>query len=212
MPRVDLYTDGGLTGSNPSQIAGSWAWVRVDDGVKTAEQCGWLRADCMPDGRITSNQSEFYAVLKAFEALKDGEIVHVYLDSEVTYKRWSQSAGRHGISDEWYHQMGAELRRCGGSFWHLIAGHPSLEDLARVPPSKKDGTPVSAWNVRADQLTRFAGALAGLVLLSERYTEDEFSYILADIGTGGNRAKAQQWTGTGSRGRGRATSGRARGA
>lgn len=141
----------------------------------------------MPDGRITSNQCEFYAVLQALKANAVPQVltatvalrpVAVYMDSEVTYRRVAEIGARHGIPDEWYHAMGAELRRHRATF-HLLAGHPSRADLERG--AKANGMPVSEHNVRADRLCKIASTLARLVVLSEQRSEDESLTILEAV-------------------------------
>lgn len=172
-----LYTDGGLASANPSSLAGSWAWVLVADDAFVSEDCGFIRAGDMPDGRVTSNQVEFYAVLQGLQNFADSVDVAVYMDSEVTYRRVAEMGARVGIPDEWYHVMGAQLRRHRATF-HLLAGHPSIVDLERG--TKANGTPVSKWNIRADNLCKMAANVGRLVVLSEQRTEDE-SYTVLQV-------------------------------
>lgn len=181
--RLALYTDGGCVQRNPSDIAITWAWVVTIDGQPKAERFDFIRATDLPGGRGTNNQAEFYAVLDAFRCLDDGAIVYVFLDSEITLKRWAHGAARRGIPDEWYRGMGAELKRHGGSFWYLLSGHPTRASLAQASTNDdgkdNDGRLVSPYNVRVDFLCRMAGALAGLVLFDERTSEEDAQAIIA---------------------------------
>jgi ribonuclease HI len=181
--QVALFTDGGCVARNPSDVAITWAWVVTIDGQPKAERFGWIRATDLPDGRGTNNQAEFYAVLDGFRHLDDGAIVYVFLDSEITLKRWTQGAARRGIPDAWYRGMGTELQRSGGSFWHLLSGHPTRASLKQAEQNgngKDDsGRHVSPHNVRVDFLCRVAGALAGLIIFDERTSEDEAQAIIA---------------------------------
>jgi ribonuclease HI len=182
-PWLALFTDGGCVDRNPSDVAITWAWRLVVDGQPKAERSGFIRATELPEGRGTNNQAEFYAVLDGFRHLEDTAIVYVFLDSEITLKRWAQGAAHRGIPSAWYRAMGAELARHGGSFWHLMSGHPTRASLAQAEKNadgKDDnGRTVSVHNVRVDLLCRMAGALAGLVLFDERTSEDEAQAIIA---------------------------------
>lgn len=175
-----LYTDGGLLGSNPSSRAITWAWCRVEQGVRVDEEAGWIRATELPvraetgfhEG--TSNQAEFFAALRALESLADGEIVSVYCDSQVTIDRYNGRGGLNGIPPLWRVRMNQALRRHGGSSWHHVDGHPSatrkgpdgMTDLQRG--HKLNGDPVSEHNVYCDMLCTQQVVIAELVLESER--------------------------------------------
>lgn len=169
---IRLFTDGGLIGRNPSADGLTWAWCRVENGVRVDEDYGWLRASELPMRpetglhEATSNQAEFLAALQAFEALAPGEIVHVYTDSAVTIKRWAEMGALHGIPVMWRVRMNACLKRHGGSFWHHVDGHPSKADLERG--RKENGDMVSEHNVYVDALTQLAVKVARLCLESER--------------------------------------------
>lgn len=177
-PRI--CTDGGLLSANPSDRGGSWAWLRIEHDEIVSHASGWVRATDMPEGTVSSNQMEFLAVLRAFQSLEDGEIVVVISDSDVTLSRWTGDGrfGYAGIPDEWRRGMNDELRRCGGLFWHQIAGHPAvrpspvdgLTDLERGRKLKRDGSaglPVSKWNIEADRLCTEQANLGNLVLRIE---------------------------------------------
>lgn len=191
LPR--LFTDGGLLSQNPSPLGGSWAWCRVERGSVVAEGAGVIWAAEMPDRMVTSNQAEFYAVWQAFRALDDGEIIDVYLDSDVTLSRWYGDGrfGRKGIPAVWWDGMNAELRRHGGSNWHHLAGHPSTRpnggdgksDLERGYKLRKDGSPgepVSEWNVYVDRLCTLHARLGNLVLECRSLGDDAAWRIVAE--------------------------------
>lgn len=176
--QASIYTDGGLLSSNPSPLGFTWAWCRVEDGERVAEASGWVRASELPvrpetgQHEATGNQAEFYAMLRAFEALAPGEIVHVFTDSEITIRRWAQEGSLRGIPISWRQRMAECLRSHGGSFWHHLDGHPSRADLERG--HKESGDPVSEHNVYVDWLCRQRGRLALLTLESEKDTGETF--------------------------------------
>jgi ribonuclease HI len=177
--QVSIYTDGGLLSSNPSSLGFTWAWCRVEAGVRVAEASGWVRASELPPRpetgirEATGNVAEFYAVLMAFEALADGEIVTVFTDSEITIKRWAEVGALHGIPISWRQRMNHCLARHGGSFWHHLDGHPSKADLERG--HKENGDAVSEHNVYVDALCRQAGRIGLLTLGSEQDHGKPFS-------------------------------------
>ena len=190
-PRI--YTDGGLISPNPSVLGGTWGWCRVEDDRIVSEDSGILWAEDMPGGVVTGNQAEFFAVLNAFSALSDNEIVHVYLDSDVTLSRWTGDGrfGRAGIPDAWWGGMNDQLRRCGGSFWHPLAGHPTqhrpskldgktdLERGHKLTRDGKPGIPVSRWNVHVDALCTIQAALGKILIECGKIPDAEAWEIIA---------------------------------
>lgn len=192
-PPVRIFTDGGLLSPNPSNRGGSWAWCRVERDAIVSEASGVIWADDMPDGTVSSNQAEFYAVLQAFRSLADQEIVDVYLDSDVTFSRWYGDGrfGNRGVPPAWWEAMNGELRRHGGSNWHRIAGHPSSRpngpdgksDLERGYKLRRDGSPgdsVNKWNVHVDAMCTLQAALGNLILECRSVADAEAWRIILD--------------------------------
>src|SRR4051794_9669611 len=121
-----VYADGGCVLKNPSQHAGTWAFVHVNGAAdrKVAALSGIYPADSF-GGPVTNNAMEFYAVLKSLEALPDGWIGTVLTDSQCTLTRWTGSGGRFtGLPVKWIERMVRVQRRLGGTSWVQLAGHP----------------------------------------------------------------------------------------
>jgi hypothetical protein len=147
----------------------------------------------MPGGTVSSNQAEFYAVLNAFFSLSDGEMVDMYLDSDVTLSRWTGDGrfGRSGIPDPWWDGMNLQLKRHGGSRWFHLSGHPAVvrpskidgkTDLERGHKLRKDGTPgdpVSRYNVHVDALCTIQAALGNILIECGKIPDTEAWEILA---------------------------------
>jgi ribonuclease HI len=71
---VALYADGGLVDSNPSFVAGCWAWIAVDKkGEMTDCATGVVPAEGMLRSTgVGNNLMETVALVYALEALPEG--------------------------------------------------------------------------------------------------------------------------------------------
>ena len=144
-PIVAVYADGGCFGSSRSTVGGVWAWCHVNaKGIALVEKSGLLLpTPAWPD--ITNNYAEYVAAVRALEALPLNAIVHVYLDSHITIGRLVNGWAHNGIPMQLRRRGERAMARLGGSFWHLLDGHPT-EDELRTGTGKR-GNPVSRHNV-----------------------------------------------------------------
>lgn len=154
----EVYCDGGVIGRNPSTIGGTWAYVvphtdgtcTVESGVVTPQEAG------LPV--ITNNYTELFAVVKAMENLPEGWDGTIFTDSNVTVSRIVRRRKPpkfEGIPADLQLRL-AEARKRIVYDVVLIAGHPTKEEL-RLGKNHK-GTPVSKWNVIADEACETAGS------------------------------------------------------
>jgi ribonuclease HI len=155
---LDLYTDGGVIGVNPSPIGGTWAWCLVDatgkrvcdySGVITPEQAG------LPS--ITNNLTELLAIVNGREALPYAWTGTIHSDSWVSLQRVFLAAKLKNVPP-WLVDRLQKLQRDGwlsGCAWKLLDGHPTKAQLAAGVG--KRGSMVSEHNVWCDQACTQAG-------------------------------------------------------
>lgn len=148
---MNLYTDGGLVGSNPSH-AGTWAWALVDGtGQLVTQRSGVIRTGWNGLTRITNNVTELLAAVHGLESLPNWQRVTLWTDSAVTACRLRYSTRWNGIPDLLRDR--AKRARLRASSVVLLGGHPTRAELAE---GSRAGVPVSPWNVYCDQLCRQA--------------------------------------------------------
>lgn len=152
MPITAIFADGGCISRNPSPYGATWAFVHVDDaGRKTLERSG-IYSQWPDTGEYTNNFAEFLAVVEALEHLPAGWRGDVCSDSAVTLGRFFEGWKLTGIPP-WLARRGINARNrldwtaCRAV---LLDGHPTKAQLAAGVG--KRGNPVSAWNVRCDEL------------------------------------------------------------
>ncbi len=154
---TELYCDGGVIGSNPSAIGGTFAWRAVHDDKHSITESGVIGADDMGTN-VTNNQTEMYALLRGLSRLPDDWVGTVYSDSQVTLGRAFQGWKWHNIP-EWMHKLYREQRRRLVNWdqikYVLLDGHPTRAQLAAG--IGKRGHPVSEYNVWCDNACREAG-------------------------------------------------------
>lgn len=148
---LDLYTDGGVIGANPSPIGGTWAYclvdaigerIRCDSGVITPAEAQ------LP--AITNNLTELLAIVNGREALPYAWTGTIHSDSWVSLQRVFLAAKLKNVPP-WLVERLQRLQRDGwfsGCFWQLLDGHPTKAQLAASVG--KRGAPVSIHNVWAD--------------------------------------------------------------
>jgi len=103
---LTVHTDGASRG-NPGDAA--FAFTIAGDGVATVEEAGLL-------GRVTNNQAEYAALVKALEralALAPGRPVVVHSDSELMVK---QMRGEYKVKNEDLRDLYEQARRLAGRF------------------------------------------------------------------------------------------------
>jgi len=147
-----VYADGGVCLKNPSPIGGSWAWLQVAHDEVLREASGHVTPGQagFPGGTVSNNFTELLAAVLALEALPDGWCGTLYTDSQVTLYRLTGSRKFGGIPEPLRRRCQAQLARVGFVRVVLLGGHPSRKDLAAG--YRRDGLPVSKFNVRADEL------------------------------------------------------------
>jgi hypothetical protein len=167
---VAVYADGGCIRANPSRWGGTWAWCGIDaDGWKVREGSGLLipgEGDAATLREVTNNNSEFYAVLAALEAMPDGWSGKVCSDSKVTLSRLFRSASLNGIPIAWSIRLGRALGRLGRLEPVQMDGHPSGEHL-RAGVGKR-GYTVSRHQQWCDNKCRELAGLRWLAISARR--------------------------------------------
>lgn len=154
-----IYCDGGVVLKNPSVIGGSWAYVYTDDQGVLTEQSGFVMPGVWPTAElevVTNNFTEMLAACKALHFLPDGWNGTLYSDSKITLGRLFHSFKWHGIPDDLRLSARSELDRLGRITPVLLDGHPTKTQL--LAGIGKRGQPVSAFNVRCDELCRIRNA------------------------------------------------------
>lgn len=154
---TELYVDGGVIGSNPSAIGGTYAVRLVYDDGHVYGYSGAVSATEM-HGDVTNNQTEMLALLMGLRYLPDDFKGTVYSDSMVTLGRaflgwkWTRVPG-------WMHRFYRDQRRRLINWdqikWVLLDGHPTKAQLAAG--IGKRGHPVSEHNVWCDRACTEAG-------------------------------------------------------
>jgi hypothetical protein len=143
---LDLFTDGGVIGANPSPIGGTWAYCVVDAADNQRITCG--------SGIITP---ELLAIVHGREALPWAWSGTIHSDSWVSLQRVFHAAKLKNVPP-WLVDRLQKFQRDGwfsGCGWKLLDGHPTKAQLAAN--IGKRGAPVSEHNVWADQeCTRLA--------------------------------------------------------
>jgi ribonuclease HI len=154
----DLYCDGGVIGSNPSGIGGTYAWLMVGEDGQTRGKANVLTVE-KNGGPVTNNQTEMLALLRGLEHCPDDWVGCVYSDSAVTLGRIFLGWKWNNIP-QFMHLLFQEQRRrleSWGRITHVqLDGHPTKAQL--VSGVGKRGNPVSEHNVWCDHACTDAGA------------------------------------------------------
>jgi ribonuclease HI len=157
-PIIELYTDGGVIGQNPSPIGGTWAWCMVDaSGQQQRHARGWMSPAEMGVDVVSNNHTELLAIVLGREALPYAWTGTIYSDSWVSLQRVFLHARLNNVP-QWLVERLQKLQRDGwlsGCSWQLLDGHPTRAQLEAG--IGKRGNPVSTWNVWCDEQ---CGALA----------------------------------------------------
>ena len=151
MKVVAVYAYGGLIASNPSPIAGMWAFCHVDaDDWRVREESGILEPRDVGMVPVTNHHTETYALLMALEALPDGWSGRVCSDSKNALRVFFGEGSLAKLPSLWRPRIGAVLRRLGKLEPLRLDGHPTKVQL-KAGIGKRGG-PVSQHNVRVDDL------------------------------------------------------------
>ena len=65
----ELFTDGGCVKTNPSLIAGTWAWCYVVDDVMVSHDSNIIYPKVFNSNTVTNNQTELIAILSGLSFL-----------------------------------------------------------------------------------------------------------------------------------------------
>lgn len=161
---ANIYCDGGVCGSNPSLIGGTWAWVGTDvNDIPIIEMYGFVPTPI--GGSISSNVTEEIAIVKALEFMPDGWSGKVMSDSEIALGRVFSNWKTKGLPRNVILRRKAAVDRLGEIKPVLLKGHPTKADIARGYYSKEvkvhtttgpvqevKTRPISIHNVRCDDL------------------------------------------------------------
>lgn len=153
----ELYVDGGVIGTNPSAIGGTYAIRLISEDGNTWGYGAVIPATDM-GGEVTNNQTEMLALLKGLAKLPADFTGTIYSDSAVTLGRvfsgfkWKNVPGwMHRI----YRQQRARLVNWDRIQYVLLDGHPTKAQLQAG--IGKRGHPVSEHNVWCDDACKRAG-------------------------------------------------------
>lgn len=145
---MELYTDGGVIGRNPSAIGGTWAWCLVDDGEVIREGSGIITPNDISKSTVSNNDTELYAAVRGLEAVGPNFDGVWFTDSKVTIHRLTSHPKFTGCP-LWLRKRAEQLRDARKWTVILLGGHPTKADLKIGKMT--DGSPVSEWNVRCDK-------------------------------------------------------------
>jgi ribonuclease HI len=147
-----LFADGGVIGSNPSAIGGTWAWRWVREGAESCSFSGVITPQQAGLPAITNNLTEMLALVSGLQALPASWAGVVYSDSQITLGRiflgWKWKNIPLWLHHE-YQQARARLVNWDKIQWVLLQGHPTRAELAAGIGSR--GYPVSEHNVWVDK-------------------------------------------------------------
>lgn len=154
---LSLFVDGGVIGSNPSMIGGTYAYRLIfEDGSNAGR--GNVITPTEIGGPVTNNQTEMLAMLEGLKRLPDYWTGTIYSDSAVTLGRVFSGWKWKNIPT-WMHQLYKEQRArltCWSDIKYVqLDGHPTKAQL--LSGIGKRGNPVSEHNVWCDQACTEAG-------------------------------------------------------
>lgn len=160
MKIVSVYADGGVIGSNPSAIGGTYAYRLIEEDRQVGHCIdGAFVLTARENGApVTNNQTEMMAVLSALELVPDDWAGTLYSDSQVTLGRvfvgWKW-ANVPQFMHEKYKALRARLTRFEDIKFVLLDGHPTKAQLQAG--IGKRGGPVSEHNVWCDHACTAVG-------------------------------------------------------
>lgn len=165
---VAVYADGGVLKSNPSPIAGMWAFCLVDaDGWRVREESGVIEPDEV-GGPVTNHHTEVFALLSGLAALPDGWSGKACSDSKNALRLFFHEGSLQKIPEAWRPRVGAVLRRLGTIEPVQVKGHPTKALIKSGAERDARGRLISEHNVRVDALCTAAGERHLLVLAARQ--------------------------------------------
>lgn len=157
MSIIALYADGGVIGSNPSAIGGTYAYYLIHDDGREIGQAQVVTPAAM-GSPVTNNQTEMLALLTGLKQLPVDFNGTIYSDSQVTLGRVFMGWKWKNVPS-WMHRRYQE-QRARFENWDdikfvLLDGHPTKKQLEAG--IGKRGHPVSKHNVWCDHECTRAG-------------------------------------------------------
>lgn len=143
---MNIFCDGGVIGPNPSPLGGTWAFSWEDESKQSA---GVITPDDLDVAKITNNQTELLAAVKALSSVSEGWKGTLFTDSMITMYRLTTSDSFKNIPN-WLRLKTLKLRRLLRPKVVLIGGHPTKEELA-IGKLKRNGFPTHRLNVWCDE-------------------------------------------------------------
>jgi len=157
---TELYVDGGIIGTNPSMIGGTWACRLISDAGFCHDFSGVIQPHQISNmfEPVTNNQTEMMAFLEGLRKLPEQFKGTIYSDSAVTLGRAFNGWKWNNIPS-WMHRVYLAQRKRlvnWDEIKHvLLDGHPTKKQLEAG--IGKRGGPVSKHNVWCDEACRQAG-------------------------------------------------------
>jgi len=151
---MELYTDGGVIGGNPSFTGGTWAFAAVKDNADPWKiGHGMIVPRQMGTPVIGNNQMELLAVIRGLQAMPEDWCGIICSDSQITLGRIFKKWKLNNIPKWMIAELMIEKSRL--KYWNmfqslLLCGHPTKEDLERG--FGDNGNPVSTYNVLCDSM------------------------------------------------------------
>lgn len=152
---LQLFSDGGCVGKNPSPVAGTWAWCLIEDDGLIACDWGLIYPDDLGTPAVSNNQTELLAAVRGLEA--NPAVDEWLTDSLMTLRRLTKGGKFSGVP-RWLIDRSAKVRERGVENKRkvtLLAGHPTRDELRKGFAGRNDH-PVSRWNVLCDRLCKRA--------------------------------------------------------
>lgn len=148
---MELFGDAGVFGKNPSLVGGVWAWCKIVGGEMVESDGHILTPEEVGLPEVTNNVGELYAAVRALESCGPGHHVTLWTDSVITLRRVQNPTGAtfNGVPEWLELRTIAAVQRLGSVKVMLCAGHPTREEL-KTGIKRKNGLPVSRWNVWCD--------------------------------------------------------------
>lgn len=147
MPKLPtkIYCDGGVIGSNPSKVGGTWAFCWVDENDCLVNHgANVITPEGMSTRTVTNNQTELLAAVMALSSVPEGWSGTLFTDSLVTLHRITDGVGFDNIPG-WLDARTRLLRNGRRYKAGLVGGHPTKAELL-TGRKRRNGLPVSHWN------------------------------------------------------------------
>lgn len=148
---ISVYSDAGIIGtSSTSKIGGTWAFCHVDENDNLVSlECGIILCDQLGVKLMTSPLAETYAAVRALWPMPNGWDGTFYCDNETAIGRIFWDWACNGVPKHLEKQARGLGKRLNVLQPILLGGHPTKKELENG--RRKDGKPVSKWNVLCDK-------------------------------------------------------------